>query len=100
MAAARPKSATIISGRRRTRSIQTPAGSAKKRNGRIANARRSATPSALACRTKSAVSGIASVLIAEPSWLVAFAVQSLTKARSRQSSLRGRRLGVRSGRAG
>src|SRR3954447_26892222 len=95
-AAARPKSLMIMSGRLRIRSMKTPAGIARKTNGRTAAARSSATSRALACRTKSAASGSASTLTLEPSWLTAFAVQSLTKPRSRQRSLRGRKLGVRS----
>src|SRR4051794_17633033 len=86
----------IMSGRLRIRSMKTPAGIARKTNGRTAAARSRATSSALACRTKSAASGSASTLTLDPSWLTAFAVQSLTKPRSRQRSLRGRKLGVRS----
>ena len=91
-AAARPKSLMIMSGRLRIRSMKTPAGIARNTNGRAAAARSSATSRALAWSTKSAASGSASTLTFEPSWLTAFAVQSLTKPRSRQSSLRGRNL--------
>src|SRR3954466_9527423 len=76
--------------------MKTPAGIARKTNGRPAAARSSATSRALAWRTKRAASGSASTLTLEPSWLTAFAVQSLTKPRARPRALRGRKLGVRS----
>src|SRR6476646_7059392 len=91
MASARPKSAAIISGRRRRRSIQTPAGSEKTTNGSTAKARRSETPSAPAFRTKSAASGSARIETCVPTWLIPFAAHSMTKPLSRQRSLRGLR---------
>jgi hypothetical protein len=67
--AARIRSVTTRIGLRRSRSTQTPAGSANRRKGRNSIVERSATSNALASSTRIAASGSASAEICEPNWL-------------------------------
>src|SRR5918994_2029147 len=94
-AAARPTSATTISGRRRIRSIQIPAGSAKSKNGSVSIAASAATANVLASRTRMAVSGSAISVTCVPIVLIVCAPQSFRKSRCAQ-----RPVGLRTGSGG
>src|SRR5436305_10220639 len=88
MTASRPKSAAIISGLRFSRSTQTPAGSAKRTNGRIAHVPSIETSNALEWRILIAAKPIPRKVTCEPTWLIVCADQSFRKSRCRQSPLR------------
>ena len=75
----RPRSVTMRMGRRRSRSTQTPAGSANSRKGRNSTVPRSATSNALASSTSTAASGSASAETCEPTWLIVCPDQSFRK---------------------
>ena len=79
----------------RRRSTQTPAGSAKSRNGRNSATPTTATSNALASRTRIAASGIASCEICVPTRLIVWADQSFRKSGCRQRPPRGQRLRMR-----
>ena len=74
-AIARPVSAAMRIGRRASRSTQTPAGSAKRRNGSSSNIQRVATLKVDALRPMTAMSGSASWETCEPNWLIVCAPQ-------------------------
>ena len=76
---ARPKSAAISSGRRRSRSTQTPAGSVTSRNGRYSSAPRSATSNGVASSVTIAASGRASSVICDPNCEIVCAPQRRRK---------------------
>src|SRR5712691_7990788 len=84
-ASARPTSPMIKSGRRRSRSTHTPAGSAKKRNGSCSKVVSTATANACAWRILIAAIGSASSVIWEPNSLTDCPPQSLRKSGWRQS---------------
>src|SRR5712691_7463076 len=84
-ASARPTSPMIKSGRRRSRSTHTPAGSAKKRNGSCSKIVSAATANARAWRILIAAIGSASSVIWEPNSLTDCPPQSLRKSEWRQS---------------
>src|ERR1700704_5043223 len=88
---ARPRSPKIRIGRRRSRSTHTPAGSPIRMNGRNSIVPRRPIWNALARRSRIAVSGSASSVTCEPSWLTVSADHSLMKSRWRHRLLTGRR---------
>ncbi len=76
---AREASPTIMIWRRRRRSTQTPAGSAKRMKGRKPSTPRSANWNGLAWRPTAASQGIASCEICEPNSLIDWPAQSFLK---------------------
>src|SRR5579864_195908 len=90
---ARALSPTMRIWRRRSRSTQTPAGSAKRMNGRKPSTPRSENSIGLAWRPTAASHGIASCDTCEPSSLIDWPVQSLTKSGCDHRPPRGLRIG-------
>ena len=76
---ARAASPTIRIGLRRSRSTQTPAGSANRMNGRKPSTPSSENSNGLACSSTAASHGIASAEICEPNSLIDWPVQSFRK---------------------
>ncbi|HEX5172738.1 MAG TPA: hypothetical protein VFV91_01170 [Gaiellaceae bacterium] len=89
---ARALSPTIRICRRRSRSTQTPAGSAKRMNGRKPKTPSSENAKGLACRPTAASQGIASWDTWEPTSLIDWPVQSFRKSRCDQSAPLGLRI--------
>src|SRR5579864_7229058 len=93
---ARAESPTMRIWRRRRRSTQTPAGSAKRMKGRKPRTPRSENSIGLACRPTAASHGMASCDTCEPSSLMDWPAQSLTKSGCDHRPPDGRRsLGIR-----
>src|SRR5437879_5649255 len=88
---ARPASPMIRIGRRRRRSTYTPAGSAKRMNGRKPSTPSSENASGEACSWVAASNGIARPEICEPNSLIDWPDQSFTKSVLFQSPPDGRR---------
>src|SRR5215831_5750163 len=82
--AARPKSPATRIGRLGKRSTHTPAGSVNRMKGRNSTVPSAATWKAVASRTSTAVSGMASSETCVPNWLTVSADQSLRKSAWRQ----------------
>ena len=72
-------------GFRGSRSTQTPAGSAIRRNGSISIAPSAATSNGVASSATIATSGIATIEICDPNWEIVCAPQSRRKSAWRQS---------------
>ena len=86
IATARPRSAPIISGRRRIRSTTTPKNSIRPRTGNSRAAPSSPICVAVACRYSTAVNGNASVVTWVPKAEMLWPSQSRLKSRRRRSS--------------
>ena len=83
--AARPRSAAIITGRRRTRSTHTPAKSPTSRIGADPAAASSPICQGVASRVSAAISGTASAVTCEPTSEIAEPAQNFRNSRCRQS---------------
>ena len=79
------RSQAIISGRQRSRSTQAPTGRPISSQGRYAVAVSRVTTNVLACRTSTASSGIATLAMVSPSWLMVSPVQNSRKSCCRSS---------------
>ena len=83
--AARPRSAAIITGRRRTRSTHTPAKRPTSRTGADPAADSSPICQGVASRVSAAISGTASAVTSEPMLEIAAPAQNFRNSRCRQS---------------
>jgi hypothetical protein len=90
ISAARPRSATTITGRLGRRSTQTPAGSPTSIQAAVDDALMTPTSKLEACSTAMATSGNATRVTDEPSSLMVCALQSSRKSRCRRTLAIGR----------